>query len=310
MENKVKYQLKYTLLVLASLFLNPIFSQDFEPRSMSETPLGANVFVASYAHSNGNILLETALPIENLESEINSAVFGYARSFKLFSKPAKVDVIAPYAFANFSGLYDSRDSSAYRQGLGDPSIRLSMILIGAEALKPDDFLSRDVKRFRLGILARARLPIGQYNNKKLINLGTNRYSLRLGLAGAYSFTQKLTAELHFNSWFFTQNNEFYNGNTLKQKPMITLQAHLIYEFNPRMWAAISYGKTNLGETVLNEEERNDTQKNTRSGFAFSYRINKKHSLKLAFATGVTTRYGSDYTTLALAYQYLWFDKAQ
>jgi hypothetical protein len=274
-----------TLLLFVSFFASVTTNaQDFEPRFLSNIPTGTNVAVASYAHSAGNILLETALPIEDLSSDINSAVFAYARSFKLFNKLAKVDAILPYAFANFSGKVESRDSSTYRQGLGDPSFRISMILIGADPLKPAYFAKREQKKFTLGVMARARIPLGQYNDKKLINLGTNRYSLKIGLAGSYAITKKLNWELHFNSWYFTENKSFFNGNTLKQKPMISLQTHFSYEFKPGFWAAVSYGKSHLGETVLNGVEKNDLQNNSRSGVALAYRLNQKHSLKVAFST--------------------------
>ena len=283
-------------------------AQDLEPRSLSSMPTGTNVAVASYAFSSGNIMLDNALPIEDLKSELNSIVFAYARSFKLFNRLTKVDAIVPYAFANFTGLYQSRDSSTSRQGLGDPSFRISMILIGEQALSPGEFINREKKKFKLGAMARVRVPLGQYDKTKLINLSTNRYSLKLGLAGSYALTKKLNWELHFNSWYFTENNSFFNGNTVKQKPLITLQTHFSYEFKPGIWAAVSFGKSNLGETVVNGVEKDDVQKNTRTGLAFAWRLHKNHSLKIAATTGVTTRYGSDYTTVLIAYQYLWFDK--
>jgi len=89
--------------------------------------------------------------------------------------------------------------------------------------------------------------------------------------------------------------------------MITFQSHLSYEFKPGIWAAISYGRSNLGETVLNGIEKNDIQKNSRMGAAFAFRLNKGSAIKVAVTSGVSTRYGSDYTTFLLAYQYLWFD---
>lgn len=296
------------LLIIFFLGCTTTNAQDLEPRFLSNMPIGSNVAVASYAFSSGNILLETSLPIEDLHSNINSAVFAYARSFKLFNKLAKVDAVIPVAFANFTGLVESRDSSTSRQGLGDPSFRFSIILIGAEPLKPADFAKREQTKFKLGLMVRTRVPVGQYNSTKLINLGTNRFQLKLGLAGAYQITKKLNWEVHFNSWYFSKNKSFFNGNTLEQKPMITLQTHLSYEFKPGFWAAISYGRSNLGETVLNGVEKNDVQNNSRSGIALAYRLNQKHSFKFVFTTGVTTRYGSDYTSFILAYQYLWFDK--
>lgn len=304
-------KLKLTILIaISSLSSYTAQTQDLEPRFLSSMPTGTNVVVASYAFSRGNILLDNALPIENLESELNSMVVAYARSFKLFNKLAKVDAVVPYAFSNFSGLYESRDSTTSRKGFGDPSFRISMILIGEDPLSAGEFRNRTKKRFNLGVMTRVRIPLGQYDTTKLINLGTNRYSLKLGVAGSYALTKKITWEVHFNTWHFTKNNSFFNGNTIKQKPLITLQTHFSYEFKPGFWAAVSFGKSNLGETVLNGIEKNDDQKNTRTGFAIAYRLNKKHTLKIAATTGVTTRYGSDYTTVLLAYQYLWFNKSK
>lgn len=264
--------------------------------------------MGSYAWSEGNILIDNTLPIEDLNSKVHSFVVGYVRSFKLLNKPAKFDAILPYSTSTFNGLLEGEAASTSRNGFGDPSFRLSMILLGAKALEAPDFFQQKGKKFKLGALLRVRVPLGQYYPERLINLGTNRYSIKAGLAGSYTFWDKLSWEVHFNSWFFTENKEFYNGNELKQKPLITLQNHFVYEFKPGIWAAISFGRSTLGETLLNGEEKDDVQNNSRLGAAFAFRLSKGSSIKIAATTGVTTRYGSDYTTLLLAYQFLWFDK--
>lgn len=296
-------------MLLSSWFIGiTIYGQDLEPRFLSSMPTGTNVAVASYAYSSGNIMLDNTLPIEDLSSSLNSFVFGYVRSFKLFNKLTKFDVIVPSTFGNFKGIVDEEDASTSRSGFGDPTFRISMILLGAKPLNASDFFSQEKKKFKMGALVRLRIPFGQYNPERLINLGTNRYSFKVGVAGSYTFREKLVWEMHLNSWYFTKNNSFFNGNTIKQKPLLSFQNHLSYEFKPGIWLAVSVGRATLGETVVNGIEKNDIQKNTRTGVAFAYRLNKKHSIKLAATTGVTTRYGSDYTTFILAYQYLWFDK--
>jgi hypothetical protein len=235
-------------------------------------------------------------------------VLAYLKSFRFLGKPAKFDAIVPTSYGSFNALVDSQDSSTYRFGIGDPAFRVSLILLGAEAASPQAFRDRETNRFKLGALFRVRIPVGEYNPTKLINLGTNRFAFKTGLAASYDFSTKLIGEVHLNSWFFTENKEFFNGNSVKQKPLVSLQAHLSYQFKPGFWAAVSYGKSHLGETVLNGVEKNDLQNNSRTGIAFAHRLNNNHSLKIAATTGVSTRYGSDYTTVLLAYQFLWFDK--
>lgn len=295
------------VLVLA-LWVNTTEAQDLEPRFMSSMPIGTNLALASYSYSEGNILLDNTLPVENMESKLNTLVTAYVRGFKLFNRLTKIDVVAPYGFANFNANVEGSDTSAYRQGLGDPGLRISMILIGEDPLSSADFLQREKKKFKLATLARVSVPLGNYDDTKLMNMGANRFAFRLGLASSYALTPKLTWELYFNSNFFTENSDFYNGNTLKQKPLLTLQTHFSYEFRPGVWTAVSFGKSHLGQTLLNGVEQENLQKNTRTGIVFSCAIARNQALKVLATTGVTTRYGSDYTTFMLAYQYMWMDK--
>lgn len=305
-----KYQQKFKgfLLPLFIFLFIDTQAQDLEPRFTSSMPIGTNIAFASYAYSSGNILVDNSLPVENLESKLNMMIIGYVRGFKLFDKLAKIDAIVPYAHADFSGTKASVDTATSRQGFGDPSFRFSMILIGEKALRPADFFGREKKKFKLAALARVVVPLGDYEETKLLNLGANRFSFRLGLASSYALTKKLTWELYFKSNFFTENSSFNNGNTLKQKPLLTMQTHFSYEFKPGIWTAISFGKSHFGQTLLNGVEQENLQKNTRTGFVFSYALSQKHSFKAIATTGVTTRYGTDYTTFMLAYAYLWMDK--
>jgi hypothetical protein len=66
-------------------------------------PTGGNFAIASYGYSSGNILIDNTLPIEDLNARLNNIVFAYARSFKLFNRLAKFDIVAPYSFGSFTG---------------------------------------------------------------------------------------------------------------------------------------------------------------------------------------------------------------
>lgn len=271
-------------------------------------PIGGNFAIASYIHSGGNVLLDNTLPIEDLEANLNNFAVGYVRSFKLFNKLAKFDVILPYANGNFNALVNDEDASTSRHGFGDPFFRISMILIGVKALTPGEFLKQESKKFKLGVVFRFKAPLGEYDPEKLINLGANRWAFKTGIAGSYTFINKIVLEAHLNSWFFTENSDFFGGNTTKQEPLLETQLHITYIFKPGVWLAISTGNTYGGKTEVNGIEQDATQNNSRYGFAFGYRINKNHGLKIAYSNGLTTRNGADFNTFALAYQFMWFDK--
>jgi hypothetical protein len=289
-------------------FISPLRAQDLEPRFLSSIPIGGNFAIASYGYSTGNILLDNTLPIEDLNAKLNSFVFAYARSFKLFNKLAKFDVVTPYSFGYFEGVVSEINSSKSSNGLGDPMLRFSVILVGSKPLLVNEFLKYKEKKFKFGVTARLKLPLGQYDSTKLINLGANRWAFKFGVAASYSIRKKLILEGHLNSWFFNENKAFFNGNTIEQKPLLSGQIHITYVFKPGIWTAISIGSSALGETIINELEQNDLQNNTRFGLAFAYKMNMNNALKIAFTSGLTTRYGADFTSILIAYQFMWFDK--
>ena len=283
-------------------------SQDLEPRLMSAVPTGGRFIIASYGHSAGNILLDNSLPIEDLKSSMNNVVVAYAGSFKLFKKLAKFDLIAPFSFANFEGQVTGIDSSTSRAGFADPLLRLSLILIGDTPKPLSEFGKVVPKNFSLGVYARVRVPLGQYDHTKFLNLGSNRWAFKLGVAGSYAIKRKLVFELHLLSWIFQDNKNFYNGNVISQNPLLIAQLHASYVFKPGIWLALSFGKSTWGTTTVNGVAQDDVQNNSRIGAAFSYRVAKHHSLKVAYTTGFSTRYGADFNTFILAYQVIWFKK--
>jgi len=295
-------------LIIAFFTSQSLKAQDLEPRSLSVMPTGGNFAVASYGYSKGNIMVDNSLPIENLEAKLNSFVFAYAHSFKLFNKLAKFDIVAPYSFGTFTGIVYDLDSSTSRTGFADPLARLSIVLLGAKPLKISEYANKIEKKFKLGVSFRLRAPLGQYDNTKLINIGANRWAFKTSIAGSYSFTKKIILEGKFSSWFFTENKEFWNGNTIEQKPLISAQLNLTYIFKPGVWAALSFGQSGQGETIVNGVEKDDLQQNSRMGVAFAYRIAKKHAVKIAVTSGVSTRYGANFTTILVAYQFMWFGK--
>ena len=90
---------KIVLTFFAYLCMCQLQSQDLEPRLLSPAPTGLNIAIASYGYSTGNILLDNSLPIEDLKANLNNMVVAYARSFRIFERLAKFDVIAPYSIA-------------------------------------------------------------------------------------------------------------------------------------------------------------------------------------------------------------------
>ena len=303
-----KIELKFiSILLFFCLNSLTLQAQDLEPRFLSSVPLRTNYSGIVYGYSSGDILLN-AQEIEGLNAKLNSVAVFYGHSFKLLNKPAKFDIAVPYAFGKLNALVSQQDTTAYRNGFVDPTIRLSIILVGDKALSLQEFSKREVKKFKLGASFKIKAPLGRYDETKIINLGANRWAFQTKVAASYQPAKKIILELHLDSWFFTENTSFNNGNKLSQKPLLTTQLHMAYLFNPKFWISGSIGQVALGETSINGIEQDNNQENSRYGFTASHKIGKFGSLKFALTNGLYTASGANFTTALLGYSMVWFGK--
>jgi hypothetical protein len=292
------------MLVLVIILLNgSVLAQDLEPRSQAGAPVGVNILILGYSYSDGNILLDQSLPIEGAEAKINALVMGYATTLNIFGRLAKFDVIVPFSHGTWRGLLDGEPASTTRTGFGDPRVRLGINFTGVPALFGKDFVKFHEK-FVAGASLQVRIPLGQYNGDKLVNLGTNRWVFKPNLGAAINLGRWII-EGAVSVWIFTANPDFYGHNILTQKPLYAVQLHLAYRFKRGLWAALSLGRSWGGKTTVNDLARDDSQNNSILGLTLALPLYRKHALVLAFKSGITTRYGADFDTVALAYQYRW-----
>ncbi|HTO46441.1 MAG TPA: transporter [Burkholderiales bacterium] len=190
-------------------------AQSIEPRSYSNAPVGANFLIGGYAYTRGGVSFDTALPITDPRLTTSNAVLGYARALDLWGKSGKFDVIVPYTWLSGSASFQGGPVERQVDGFADPLVRLSVNFYGAPALTLPEFKSYE-QDLIVGASLQVSVPVGQYDDTKLVNLGTHRWCLASGTAGVT---------------LFTNNNDFFNGSTRSQDPLYSFQGHAIYNFN-------------------------------------------------------------------------------
>jgi hypothetical protein len=260
-----------------------------------------------YGFSSGGIYLESQ-EIEGLKADLNTVTTFYGRSFKLFNKPGKFDIVVPYSFGNLNALVSGVDTTVYKNGFHDPTFRVSMIWTGGQALDIKDFGKREIKKFKLGTAFKIKAPLGRYDDTKLINLGANRWGFQFKVASSYKITKRIVLEMHLDTWLFTENKSFFNGSRLQQKPLLSVQLHVAYIFSPKLWASASIGQVALGESKIDGVNQDNNQVNSKFGGAISYKVGKRSSLKAVVTNGLYVGRGADFTTALIGYTFLWFDK--
>ena len=280
-----------------------VLAQDIEPRAYSNAPVGVNFLIAGYAYTEGGLAFDPALPLKNPDLETNNALLAYARTLDLAGCSGKFDLVLPYTF--LEGTADSADGELERNvdGLGDAKFRVSVNFYGAPALSLPEF-SRYRQDLIVGVSAQISAPTGQHDESRLINIGSNRWSLKpeIGVAKALD---RWTLEGALSATLFTDNDDFYNGRTREQKPLYSLQGHVIYSFESGQWLSVDVNYFTGGRTTIDDSVNRDLQKNWRTGVTWALPVDKLNSIKLFASRGVSARTGNNFDLLGIAWQHRW-----
>jgi hypothetical protein len=261
-----------------------------------------------YAYTEADISFDPVIRIENGEMELHTWAAKYIRTFELFEKSARIDLLQAYQRGRWHGLVDGVPKSVRRGGLSDSVLRFAINLYGAPPLKGKEFAAyraKDDVETIVGTALVVKLPTGEYKDGKLINLGTNRYTFRPQL-GVVHIRGKWSMELTGAVDIYTDNKDFFDGNKLENDPLYTLQTHLVYAFRPGLWAAAGAGYGYGGESTVNGEKKNDRKENIGWAFSFGYPITPQLGVKVAYL-GIRSQrsIGQDSDSIGVAFSVFW-----
>ena len=98
---------------------------------------------------------------------------------------------------------------------------MSFNFIGAPSLPLSGFKDYE-QNFVAGASLQVFLPLGQYDPTRLVNLGTNRFTIKPELGVSKTFGP-IQVEVSGGVSFYTVNNDFFNGKTRSQAPIGSIQ---------------------------------------------------------------------------------------
>ena len=292
------YQLAITILVC----LVGCAAQELEPRAYSVSPVGTNFAVMGITRSTGDIDFDPALPIENASGRLYSSFLGYGRSLNFFGRSANVAATLPYLWGNLQGDINGTPQQVRRSGLMNPAMRFAVNLYGAPSMDLEQFAGYQRKTI-VGASFAVTAPLGQYDPARLVNIGTNRWGVKPEL-GISRRLGHWFLDVYLGVWLFSANN-VYQGRVRKQDPIASTQAHISYAFKPRLWVAFDANFYTGGRTSIDGIPGNDLQRNSRLGGTLSIPLTKRQSVKFTGSLGAVTTIGAKFTSIGVAYQYLW-----
>jgi len=301
---------KRSLVLLVCLWLIAAdgMAQDIEPRRWTHLPTGINVFGVGGGGIDADIFFDPVLRIEDASMEMYVFAASYVRTFEWLGKSSRIDVKVPYANGRWDGLLDGEYASRRRNGLADPTVRLSMNLYGAPPLSGKEFMQyrqNNPVNTTVGAAIDIGIPLGQYNSEWLLNLGSNRYVVRPQL-GVLHQRHNWQFELTGSVFLFQDNDEFWKGTQLEQDPLWFLQGHVIYGFKSGWWTSVSGGYAYGGESSINGVPKNNDARSTYWALSLGVPLSRRQALKVSYVQADThVRVGADTKSLLIAWSVNW-----
>lgn len=283
-------------------------AQDLDPRAYIKAPIKGTILIAGYSHSEGSVLTDPTIPLDDLMATVNSASFGVARTFDFFGRSAQALVVLPYGWLDATALVSGQPQAASRSGFADMRLRLSILLLGGKAVSFNEYKKENTRTI-LGTSLTVVAPTGEYFSDKLINLGTKRWSFKPEVALSQKIAKRWMVDVYTGVWLFTTNHTFYPGSSIRmQKPMVAFQSHFSYNINPRTWIAFNSTYYVGGQSSVNDIFKDDRQSNVRLGGTLALPVGKRSVLKIAYSTGAIIRIGADFSTVSVGWTSSWFDQ--
>jgi hypothetical protein len=298
-------------LALATVPLTGVIAQDLSPRAYVITPVDANAINLTYSYFDGGLNFNGTVPITGATGSYSVPVFSYYHSFNLLGRSANVTASLPYGVGTFQGAVLGTQQQIYRSGMLDSGYRLSVNLKGGPAMQMKDFVKWKEKVL-LGASLRIIAPTGQYDSHKLINWGMNRWAFK----PEFGYSQRWGRWVLDGSagvWFYTTNNASYAGPTPAPQtltPVGSFEGHLSRDFGRRrFWASLDGNFWFGGIASLSGIQNLATkQTSSRIGGTASFPINKHQSFKANYSIGSYVRFGGNYQSVSVGWQYSWIGR--
>ena len=274
-----------------------------QPRAYLPSPVGVGFAGIGYSRGVGGLLFDASLPVEDGHVDAHMSTLSVGGTLGVFGRTTQLLAVTPYVAAHLTGKLAGNPEYRYRSGLADTTLRFSINLRGAPAMKRSDF-ARYRPRTILGVSLTATIPAGQYDPALRINIGTNRWGFKPEIGLSRSL-EKWIIEGAFGVWLYSRNGSYLGRLEQTQSPLWSSQAHLVRIWNRRMWLAFDFTYFAGGKMMVENRVTSTYQSNTRIGGTYGFLLSPRQALRFTCFTGVTTRVGTDITSVGMAYQFIW-----
>ena len=328
---KIDCSARFLALVACALAVplisGPANAQDDGARTYWKGRAGTNVMSVQYL--NMNLQASDALQFDPThfiypaaDAEADIFVVSWARHMTLFNRPSilsanliggSVDVefdttITPPEFLP-PGIVPGTSFSQSASGYADPSVQLDVNLFGTAPINAIFEYMNYEPTWTLDAAFMLGVPLGQYDNDKVVNLGLNRFYSRIAFPLKYHFRvftpgYMSSLELVPSVWFFAENDDFL-GQKMKNDPMWQIEAHWTHDFTRHFFGSIDLLYRNGFQSEINGVKLGSDIEVGDLGFTLNFSVTDNVTIRTSFSSNVFGDSDIDTSMIRLQFVYAW-----
>jgi hypothetical protein len=271
----------------------PAHAQDDGARLYMMVPDKTTITSLRLHRLHSNLAADPAVLAGDARLDTDLAVFQFVQAFRTASGQSFVFLVVPASRIRASADLPGDAPSRTIAGLGDAQLGLVFGLHGTPALSAGDYAGH---RPGLAVNAMAKIffPTGEYSSDRTINVGANRWALRLGVPIVLAMGERmadpelLTVELMPTITFFGANDAPFEAGRSQQKPLFIFEGHLTRGFARDFWASMDLLWREGGEVAVDGMDAGNPQRALSLGGTATFALGRSSSLRVS-AGGVIAR---------------------
>jgi len=314
-------------LVILLLCSRPVLAVDDGARAYWKGREGANVVSFQYLNldvqASDSQQFDPALFIYP-NSDVNASIFiaSYARHLTLFDRASSLSInlvggsadldantsIIPPGFLP-PGVGPGGTLRQSASGYGDPSVQLDVNLFGTSRLKSNVDLLNYEPTWTIDAAVLLAVPVGQYDDDQLLNLGLNRWYGRVALPikyhfGAFAPGYRSSLELTPSIWLFGENDDFL-GQKLENDPLWQFEAHLTHDFTRTFFGSLDLLYRGGFQSEINGVELGEDLDIGNLGFTLNFQATDNLAIRTGYSSNVFGDNDLDNSMIRIQFVYAW-----
>jgi hypothetical protein len=244
-------------------------------------------------HIHSNLAVDPGNVAEGDHLDTTLAVFQFVQTLKIADGQSSVFFVLPVSRIEPNIQQSGHGPSDPVSGLGDAQLGFVLGVYGTPALAPAEYANHR-PGFALNLLGKIFFPTGAYDSDRSLNVGANRWALRLGVPMVYAIGDRMadphltTIEMMPTVTFFGRNDAPFGAGSTQQKPLFIFEGHLTRGFASNFWGSFDLLWREGGEVEVDGVDANNFQRALSLGATGTLALSRNASLRLSYG-GVVDR---------------------